>query len=200
MSIIRPALVLLALFTLLTGLVYPLAITGIAQAVLPGAANGSLVTDASGKVVGSDLIGQNFAGAGYINPRPSATAGADPADASKTIDLPYNAAASTGSNLGPTSQKLADRLKAGVEALRGQGIAGAVPADAVTTSGSGLDPDVSPAYAFAQAARIAGARKLPEARVREIIAANVEGRTLGFIGDPHVNVLRTNRALDAAGS
>jgi K+-transporting ATPase ATPase C chain len=197
MSHIRPAILLLLVFTLLTGVAYPFAVTGIAQALFPAAANTSLVADAAGTVIGSEWVGQNFTHAGYLHPRPSATSGADPADPSKTIDMPYNAAASTGSNLGPTSQKLADRLRAGAEALRSGGITGPLPADAITASGSGLDPDVSPAFAFAQAARIAAARGVEEARVRAIIAAHVEGPMLGLFGEPRVNVLRVNLALDA---
>jgi K+-transporting ATPase ATPase C chain len=200
MSYLRPALVLLVLFTALTGLAYPLAMTGIGQALFPGAANGSLVRNASGTIVGSDLIGQNFTGAGYLHPRPSATSGPDPADPSKTTDLPYNAAASTGSNLGPTSQKLSDRLKAGEEALRAEGITGPIPADAITTSGSGLDPHTSPAYALAQAPRIAQARNRPAADIVRLIEANTESRSFGLIGEPRVNVLRVNRALDANAS
>jgi potassium-transporting ATPase KdpC subunit len=197
MTYIRPALVLLVLFTILTGLAYPLAITGIAQALLPYQANGSLVRNAAGAVIGSSLVGQNFAQARYLQPRPSATAGADPADPSKTIDMPYNAAASTGSNLGPTSQKLADRIRGSVEALRNEGIQGPVPADAVTTSASGLDPDISPDAALFQVPRVAKARNLPEDRLRALVAAQVQDRTLGVLGEPRVNVLALNLALDA---
>jgi K+-transporting ATPase ATPase C chain len=199
---IRPAIVLLVLFTALTGLAYPLAITGIAQAVMPGPANGSLV-GAVGAPVGSALIGQNFTSDKYFHPRPSATQAQDPAhpdDSSKTIDAPYNAANSVGSNLGPTSQKLIDRVKASVDAMHAAGADGPIPADAVTTSASGLDPHISPDNAFAQIAAVAKARKLPEDKVRALVEANVEGRALGLIGEPRVNVLRLNMALDSLAS
>ena len=195
---IRPAIVLLALFTLLTGLLYPLAITGIAQAVLPYQANGSLLANGAAPV-GSALIGQNFASDKYFHPRPSATQAQDPAhpdDSSKTIDAPYNAANSTGSNLGPTSQKLLDRVKADVAARQAAGWKGAIPADAVTTSASGLDPHISPENAVAQIPGVAKARGLPEDKVRALVEANVEGRFLGLVGEPRVNVLQLNLALD----
>ena len=196
---IRPAVVLLTLFTLLTGLIYPLAITGIAQIAMPRQANGSLLP-VDGRPVGSALIGQNFASDRYFRGRPSATQAQDPAhpdDPSKTIDAPYNAANSTGSNLGPTSQKLIDRVKADVEAKRAAGWQGPIPADAVTTSASGLDPDISPDNAFAQVAAVAKARSLPEDAVRALVEANIQGRFVGLIGEPRVNVLRLNIALDA---
>jgi K+-transporting ATPase ATPase C chain len=196
---LRPAVVLLILLSALTGLVYPLAITGIAQAVLPYRANGSLVGKA-GAPVGSVLIGQNFASDRYFHGRPSATQTQDPAhpdDSSKTIDAPYNADNSTGSNLGPTSQKLVDRVKADVEAKRAAGWATPIPVDAVTTSASGLDPEISPATAFAQVPAVAKARGLPEEKVRALVAAHVKGRALGLIGEPRVNVLRLNLTLDA---
>jgi K+-transporting ATPase ATPase C chain len=196
LSQIRPAVVLLALFTLLTGLVYPLAITGVAQALLPYQANGSLL-QVGENPVGSALIGQNFASDKYFHSRPSATQGTDPADASKTIDAPYNAANSTGSNLGPTSQKLLDRVKADVAAKRAAGWVGPIPADAVTTSASGLDPEISPATAFAEVPAVAKARGLPEEKVQALVAAHVDGRTFGLIGESRVNVLRLNLALDA---
>jgi K+-transporting ATPase ATPase C chain len=202
LSQIRPALVLLTLFTLLTGLAYPLAITGIAQVVLRDQANGSLVT-VKETVVGSSLIGQNFASDKYFHARPSATQAQDPAhpdDSSKTIDAPYNAANSTGSNLGPTSQKLVDRVKADIAAKQAAGIAGPIPADAVTTSASGLDPHISPAYALAQTSIVAKARNLPEDKVRALVEAHIEGRGLGFVGEPRVNVLLLNMALDALSS
>jgi K+-transporting ATPase ATPase C chain len=198
---VRPALVLLILFSALTGLVYPLAITGIAQVVLPYPANGSLVTGKGGATIGSALIGQNFASDKYFHGRPSATQAQDPAhpdDSSKTIDAPYNAANSTGSNLGPTSQKLADRVKADVEAKRAAGWSAPIPADAATTSASGLDPDVSPATALAQVPAVAKARGLSEEKLRALVAAQVEGRVVGLIGEPRVNVLRLNLALDAS--
>ena len=198
LSQIRPAIVLLALFTLLTGLVYPLAITAVAQLVMPDPANGSLLV-VDGKPVGSTLIGQAFASDKYFHPRPSATQAQDPAhpdDSSKTIDAPYNAANSTGSNLGPTSQKLLDRVKADVDTKRAAGWTGPIPADAVTTSASGLDPHISPENALAQVAVVAKARNLPADKVRALVEANVEG-ALGVVGEPRVNVLRLNIALDA---
>ena len=196
---VRPAVVLLILLSALAGLLYPLAITGIAQAVLPYQANGSLLGKV-GAPVGSVLIGQNFAADRYFHGRPSATQAQDPAhpdDSSKTIDAPYNADNSTGSNLGPTSQKLVDRVKADVEAKRAAGWATPIPVDAVTTSASGLDPEISPATAFAQVPAVAKARGLPEEEVRELVAAQVKDRALGLIGEPRVNVLRLNLTLDA---
>ena len=199
LSQIRPAIVLLVLFTALTGLAYPLAITGVAQIVMPYRANGSLLP-IGGPPVGSALIGQNFTADKYFHSRPSATQTQDPAhpdDSSKTIDAPYNAANSTGSNLGPTSQKLLDRVKADVEAKHAAGLTGAIPADAVTTSASGLDPHISPENALAQVTAVAKARNLPEDKVRALVEANIEGRFVGLIGEPRVNVLRLNMALDA---
>jgi len=199
LNTIRPAFTLLVLFSALTGLAYPLAVTGVSQALLWGPANGSLVLR-DNKLVGSSLIGQNFASDRYFHSRPSATQAQDPAhpdDSSKTIDAPYNAANSTGSNLGPTSQKLIDRVKADVDAKRGAGWS-AIPADAVTTSASGLDPHISPANALAQVAQVAKARGMPEARVHDLVEASVENRWLGIIGEPRVNVLRLNLALDDA--
>ncbi|WP_292019682.1 MULTISPECIES: K(+)-transporting ATPase subunit C [unclassified Brevundimonas] len=182
---LRPAVVMMALFTLLLGLAYPLAVTGIAQAVFPDQADGSLVRDGRGQIVGSVLIGQPFAGAAYLHPRPSAAGKG------------YDAAASSGSNLGPLNPDLAARVAESARAIRAEDGPGIIPADAVTTSGSGLDPDVSPAYARLQAARIARARGVPVQQVQSIIEAHIEGAFLGFIGQPHVNVLMTNRALDA---
>ncbi|MGA2795315.1 MAG: potassium-transporting ATPase subunit KdpC [Roseiarcus sp.] len=199
LSQIRPAIVLLALFTLLTGLAYPLAITAITQIAAPYQANGSLLST-GGPPVGSALIGQNFTADKYFHSRPSATQAQDPAhpdDPTKTIDAPYNAANSTGSNLGPTSQKLLDRVKADVAAKRAAGATGPIPADAVTTSASGLDPHISPENALSQVAAVAKARNLPEDNVRALVEANTDGRVLGFIGEPRVNVLRLNMALDA---
>jgi potassium-transporting ATPase KdpC subunit len=192
---LRPAFVLIVLFTVLTGLVYPLAVTAIAQVVMPYQANGSLI-DKDGVVVGSALIGQWFKSERYFHPRPSATTDTDPNDSSKTIDAPYNAANSTGSNLGPTSQKLVDRVKGGVEAWRAMAGAGPVPADAVTTSASGLDPHVSPQTALGQVASVAKARGLPEDRVGALVGAAIESPFLGLIGEPRVNVLQLNLALD----
>ena len=191
---LRPALVLLALFTILTGLAYPFALIGIA-AGLPGVANGSLVRNGD-VVVGSRLIGQNFTKDEYFHGRPSATSATDPNDATKTIDAPYNADNSSGSNLGPTSAKLIDRVKGDVEALRKDGLAGPIPADAVTTSGSGLDPDISPAYAKAQVARVARARNLPEDQVASLVESKTAARLFSIIGEPRVNVLELNLALD----
>ena len=181
---VRPALVMMALFTLLLGLAYPYAILGIGQAAFPAAANGSLIMR-DGAVVGSALIGQSFADPRYFWPRPSA-AGND-----------YDAANSSGSNLGPTSQKLMDRIGETITTLRGTGAEGSLPADAVTASGSGLDPDISPAYAALQIARVAAARSLPVEAVDQLVAANTETPFLGFFGEPRVNVLKLNLALDA---
>lgn len=192
MSHLRPALVLTALFTLLLGIIYPLAFTGFAQVVLPAQANGSQVTR-NGAVIGSSLIGQNFTSARYFQGRPSATSATDPADASKTIDAPYNAANSTGSNLGPSSKALLDAITARAASLG----TGPQPADLVTASGSGLDPHISPAGALAQVTRVAQARGLSEAQVRSLVERYVEGRELGVLGEPRVNVLALNLALDA---
>jgi potassium-transporting ATPase KdpC subunit len=198
-SQIRPAVVLLALFTVLTGLIYPLAVTGIAQIALSGQANGSLVKTKD-VVVGSSLIGQNFATDRYFHSRPSATNAPDPKDASKTIDAPYNAANSSPSNLGPTSQALVDRIKADVAAKRSAGYQGPIPADSVTTSGSGLDPDISPGYALAQVPAVAKARALTEEKVRALVEAHIESSDLGLVGEPRANVLLLNMALDALSS
>ena len=192
---LRPALVLLLALTGLTGLAYPLAMTGVAGTVFPGKAAGSLV-ERDGRIVGSTLIGQSFTGAGYFHGRPSATTAADPADASRSVPAPYNAANSMGSNLGPTSAALAERLKSDVEALRAENPGPPVPVDLVTASGSGLDPDISPEAALFQAPRVARARNLPEADLRALVAAQVQGRTLGLLGEPRVNVLALNLALD----
>jgi K+-transporting ATPase ATPase C chain len=195
LGLIRPAIVLLVLFSALTGLAYPLAITGVAQLALSAQANGELVTR-NGVVVGSRLIGQNFANAKYFHGRPSATQAPDPKDASKTIDAPYNAANSGGSNLGPTSQKLIDRVKATIAAERARGLKGALPADAVTTSASGLDPEISPAYALAQVDAVAAARNVTAPRLRALVEAHIEQPAFGLIGEPSVNVLALNLALD----
>lgn len=192
---LRPALVLLVALTAVTGLAYPLAVTGIAGTIFPAEAAGSLI-ERDGRVVGSSLIGQSFTGEGYFHGRPSATTAPDPADASKTVAVPYNAANSMGSNLGPTSAALAERVKGDVDALRGQNPSQPVPVDLVTMSGSGLDPDVSPEAAFFQVPRVAKARNLPEDKLRDLVASQVQGRTLGLLGEPRVNVLALNLALD----
>lgn len=191
----RPAFVLLVLLTLVTGVAYPLAMTGVAQVAFPKQANGSLI-ERGGAVVGSALIGQNFASDRYFHGRPSATSAPDPADASKTVDAPYNAANSSGANLGPTSQKLIERVKGDAEAWRTKVGAGAIPGDALTTSASGLDPHVSPRTALAQVAVVARTRGLPEARVRELVAGAIETPLLGLLGEPRVNILELNLALD----
>jgi K+-transporting ATPase ATPase C chain len=184
---LRPAITFLLLLTLITGIIYPLAITGIAQAVFPHQANGSLIRDGD-RIVGSELIGQNFAAPRYFHPRPSAAGDG------------YNAAASSGSNLGPTSRTLADNIRDRVAAARRDGVTGPVPADMATASGSGLDPHISPANALAQVNRVAAARHLPPARVRSLVEQAIEQPTLGIMGDPHVNVLLLNRQLDALGA
>jgi potassium-transporting ATPase KdpC subunit len=194
---LRPAIVMIVLFTALTGLAYPLAITGIAQLALSGKANGSVI-ERDGMVVGSTLIGQNFASDRYFHGRPSATSAPDPADSTKTVDAPYNAANSSGSNLGPTSQKLVDRVNGAIEAEFAAGRVDIVAADAVTTSASGLDPHISPQYALAQVPAVAKARSLNEGRVRALVEANVEQRFAGIIGEQRVNVLLLNLALDAS--
>ena len=192
---IRPAITMIVCMTILTGIAYPLAMFGLAQGIFPHQANGSLITH-DGKIIGSSLIGQNFTGETWFHGRPSATTDTDPNDSTKTIDAPYNAANSSGSNLGPTSQKLADRVKGGVEAWQAMAGPGPVPADAVTTSASGLDPHVSPQTALAQVASVAKARGLPEDRVRALVNAAIESPFLWLIGEPRVNVLELNLALD----
>ena len=192
---IRPAVVMLIGFTLITGLVYPLVTTGIAQVVFPYQAAGSLV-EKDGKVAGSALIGQVFADAKYFHGRPSATTGPDPKDPSKSVSAPYNGANSGGSNYGSTSKALIDRVKADVDTLKKENPSAAVPVDLVTTSGSGLDPDISPEAAYFQVPRVAKARGLPEQQLRALIADQTAGRTLGLLGEPRVNVLNLNLALD----
>jgi K+-transporting ATPase ATPase C chain len=192
---IRPAIVLLVALTVITGLVYPLAITGIAQVAFPAQANGSLITQ-DGKVIGSALIGQAFADDKYFHGRPSATSAADPNDATKTVSAPYNAANSSGSNLGPTSKALADRLKEDTDKLKAENPSTPIPVDLVTTSASGLDPDISPEAALFQVPRVAKARNLPEARIRDLVQSQVRGRLFGLLGEPRVNVLDLNIALD----
>lgn len=187
----RASLVMLVLMTVLLGLAYPLAMVGVAGAAFPGQSGGSLLQK-DGKVVGSSLIGQSFTGEGYFHGRPSATTDTDPADPTKTVAAPYNAAASAASNLGPTSRALIDRVKEDADRL-GKG----VPVELVTTSGSGLDPHVSPEGAAWQVARVAKARALPEADVRALVVQHTEGRMYGLLGEPRVNVLQLNLALDA---
>ena len=192
---IRPAIAMIVGFTLITGLAYPLAMTGVAQLAFPQQANGSLI-ERDGKVIGSELIGQNFADERYFHGRPSATTEADPADATKTVPAPYNAANSSGSNAGPTSKALMDRVSEDVKKLKAENPKALVPADLVTTSASGLDPDISPAAAYFQVPRVAKARGLAVDRVKQIVANNVQGRFLGLIGEPRVNVLALNLNLD----
>ena len=194
---IRPAILVLLALTLITGVTYPLAITGIAGMIFPTQAEGSLI-EKDGKVIGSALIGQQFTSDKYFHGRPSATTAPDPNDPSKTVPAPYNAANSGGSNLGPTSKALADRVKDDVEKLKAENPAGAVPVDLVTTSGSGLDPDISPDAALFQVPRVAKARNMPEARLRDLVVQHTEGRQLGILGEPRVNVLELNLALDSA--
>jgi K+-transporting ATPase ATPase C chain len=192
---IRPAIVLLVALALITGLIYPLALTAIAGAVFPHQAQGSLI-EQNGKVIGSALIGQVFSDNKYFHGRPSATMAPDPKDPSKTVDAPYNAANSGGSNMGPTSKALAERLKGDVGRLQKENPSQTVPIDLVTTSGSGLDPDISPEAARFQAPRIAKARGLPVSRVQALVENQIEDRTFGLLGEPRVNVLKLNLALD----
>jgi len=192
---IRPAIVMIVLMSAITGVAYPYAVTGAAKLLFPHQAEGSLI-EKDGKVIGSSLIGQNFTGDQYFHGRPSATTDADPNDPTKQVPVPYKADASTGSNYGPTSQALMDRVKGDVATLKGDSDV-AVPVDLVTTSASGLDPDITPAGALFQAERVAKARNLPVAQVKDLIASHVEGRTAGVLGEPRVNVLALNLALDA---
>ncbi|MBS0526360.1 MAG: K(+)-transporting ATPase subunit C [Proteobacteria bacterium] len=193
---IRPAIVMILVMTAITGLAYPLAMTGIAQVVFPHQANGSLI-EKDGKVIGSELIGQNFTAPGYFHGRPSATTDVDPRDPTKTVPAPYNAANSSGSNAGPTSKALIDRVKEDVEKLEAGNPGAPVPMDLVTTSASGLDPDISPEAALFQVPRVARERKLSEDRVRQLVQANTAGRWMGLLGEPRVNVLQLNMSLDA---
>ena len=194
---IRPAIVLIVAFTLITGVAYPFVITGIAQVAFPHQAQGSLL-ERDGKVVGSALIGQEFTSDRYFHGRPSATVAPDPNDSTKTVPAPYNAANSGGSNLGPTSKTLIDRVQADVQKLKQENRTASVPTDLVTTSGSGLDPHISPAAALFQVPRVAKARNMPEDRVRQLVQEHTEDRFLGLLGDPRVNVLALNLSLDRA--
>src|ERR1700688_2905486 len=196
---IRPAILILVLLTAITGLAYPLAMTAIAGVLFPKQAQGSLI-ERDGKVVGSALIGQEFKEDKYFHGRPSATTAPDPADSTKTVPAPYSAANSGGSNLGPTSKALADRVKEDVEKLKAENPQGSVPVDLVTTSASGLDPDISPEAALFQVPRIAKVRNLPEDQVKQLVQNNIQCRFLGLLGEPHVNVLLLNLALDRAAS
>jgi K+-transporting ATPase ATPase C chain len=192
---IRPAIVVLLALTLITGLAYPLAMTGIAQAIFPNQAQGSLI-ERDGTVVGSALIGQQFTSDKYFHGRPSATTAPDPNDSTKTVPAPYNAANSGGSNLGPSNKALIDRVQGDMAALKKENPSMPVPADLVTTSASGLDPDISPEAALFQVPRVAKARNLPEDRVRQLVTDSTQGRLLGLLGEPRVNVLLLNLALD----
>jgi len=193
---IRPAIMMIVVMTILTGLIYPLAMTGIAQAVFPYQAGGSMIVQ-NGKVIGSELIGQNFESDKYFHGRPSATSAPDPKDPSKSVAAPYNAANSSGSNLGPTSKALVDRVKDDAAKLQAENPNTPIPIDLVTTSASGLDPDITPAGALFQVPRIAKARRVSEDQIRQLVQAHLEDRVLGVIGEPHVNVLKLNLALDA---
>jgi K+-transporting ATPase ATPase C chain len=199
LSSLRPAIVMIVLMTIITGLAYPLAMTGIAELIFPHQAQGSLILK-DGKVVGSELIGQNFTSEKYFHPRPSATTDTDPNDSTKTIPAPYNAVNSAGSNLAPTAKALVDRVKGDVDKLKAENPGAAIPADLVTTSGSGLDPHISPEAAQFQVPRIAKARNLPVATVSALVASHTEGALLGLLGEPRVNVLELNLALDQAGT
>jgi K+-transporting ATPase ATPase C chain len=196
---IRPAILVLVLLTLITGVAYPLAMTAIAGVIFPKQAQGSLI-EKDGKVVGSSLIGQEFKEDKYFHGRPSATVAPDPADSTKTVPAPYNAANSGGSNLGPTSKALADRIKEDVDRLKAENPSAPVPLDLVTTSASGLDPDISPAAALFQVPRVAKARGMPQEAISKLVAQNTAGRLGGLLGEPRVNVLALNLALDAAAS
>jgi potassium-transporting ATPase KdpC subunit len=192
---IRPAIIVLAALTLITGLAYPLAITGIAGVIFPYQAQGSLI-ERDGKVVGSALIGQEFDSDKYFHGRLSATTAPDPNDSTKSVAAPYNAANSGGSNLGPSNKALIDRVQGDIDKLKQENPSQPVPIDLVTTSASGLDPDISPDAALFQVSRIAKARNLPEDRVRQLVSDQTEGRFLGLLGEPRVNVLQLNLALD----
>ena len=194
---IRPAIVFIIALTLITGIAYPFAMTGIARVVFPTQAQGSLV-ERDGKIVGSALIGQEFKGDGYFHGRPSATVAPDPDDSTKSVPAPYNAANSGGSNLGPTNKALIERVQGDVEKLKQENASAPIPTDLVTSSGSGLDPHISPAAALFQVPRVAKARNMPEDRLRRLVDEHIEDRTFGLLGEPRVNVLALNLALDRA--
>jgi potassium-transporting ATPase KdpC subunit len=192
---IRPAIIVLVALTLITGLAYPLAMTGIAEVIFPYQAQGSMI-ESNGTVVGSALIGQQFASDKYFHGRPSATTATDPNDSTKTVPAPYNAANSGASNLGPSNKALIDRVQGDIDTLKKDNPTASVPIDLVTTSASGLDPHISPEAALFQVPRIAKARNLPEDRVRQLVQDKTEVRLLGLFGEPRVNVLLLNLALD----
>jgi potassium-transporting ATPase KdpC subunit len=193
---IRPAIMMIVLMTVITGLIYPLGMTGIAQLLFPHQANGSLIENKDGTVIGSELIGQNFTSDKYFHGRPSATTETDPNDSTKTVPVPYAADNSVGSNLGPTNQALIDRVKGDSATLQAQNPA-PIPVDLVTTSASGLDPDITPAGAAFQVGRVAKARNLPVEKVQALVDSYTQSRRFGILGEPRVNVLKLNLALDA---
>jgi len=193
---IRPAILMIVFLTVITGLIYPLGMTGLGQLLFPHQANGSLI-EKNGKPIGSELIGQNFAGAKYFHGRPSATTEPDPKDSTKTVPVPYAADNSIGSNYGPTSKALIARVKDDAAKLRAENPSAPVPVDLVTSSASGLDPDLTPAAALFQVPRVAKARGLSETAVRRLVESHVDGRVFGIIGEPRVNVLKLNMDLDA---
>jgi K+-transporting ATPase ATPase C chain len=193
---LRPALFVFVALTLLTGVAYPYAVTGVAQLVFPYQAKGSLI-ERDGKVIGAEIIGQNFESERYFHGRPSATTATDPNDSTRTVPAPYNAGNSSASNAGPTSKALIERVQADVEKLKAENPDATVPVDLITTTGSGLDPHVTPASALFQVPRVAKARRIDEARLRRLVEESVEGRVLGLVGEPRVNVLKLNLALDA---
>jgi K+-transporting ATPase ATPase C chain len=197
LKVIRPAIVFVVALTAITGLLYPFVMTGVAGMLFPYQAQGSLI-ERDGKVIGSTLIGQEFTSDRYFHGRPSATVAPDPNDSSKTVPAPYNAANSGGSNLGPTNKALIERVQGDVDKLKQENPSAPVPMDLVTTTASGLDPDISPDAALFQVPRVAKARNMPEDRVRQLVNERIEGRTLGFLGEPRVNVLALNMALDRA--
>lgn len=192
---LRPALVMIVALTAITGLAYPLAMTGVAGALFPHQANSSLIVE-NGTIIGSERIGQNFTAERYFHGRPSVTLGPDPADPSKTTTVPYNAVNSMGSNAGPGNAALIERVKADVERLKAENPSLPVPIDLVTSTGSGLDPHISPDAALFQVPRVAKARGVSEDQIRALVAEHTGGRLLGVLGEPRVNVLALNRALD----